>query len=274
MKKYFTILLVIALSVSCSAQKMTKIKGNKQVVDVYHSLEEFDTVEISNGLEVSLKQGKTNDYHLETDSNLVDQIAFEIKDKKLHIYKTGNILSSRKLNIDLTVVDLKKITLNDGAEVKGVNKLESKKLTMIVLDDSEFKLDVKADELTIIMNDSSRGTLAVKGGKLFITLDDNATLKGAMTMNECTLEINKRSDFDMDGDVEDLNLIATGSTDIKASRLRSEKANVIASNNSDIYIHVTKNLALYAEGKSNIYVYGNPEIQVDGLNDRSQIIKK
>ncbi|NNM23930.1 MAG: hypothetical protein HKO54_10280, partial [Flavobacteriaceae bacterium] len=51
-------------------------------------------------------------------------------------------------------------------------------------------------------------------------------------------------------------------------------ADLISSNSSDIYVRASKELKLYAQGKSYVYVYGNPEIVVDGLNDKSQIIKK
>ena len=71
-----------------------------------------------------------------------------------------------------------------------------------------------------------------------------------------------------------MNLITTGSTDIKAKNLKTTNASLQASNSSDIYLYVSKELGIYAKGKSNIYVYGTPHITVDGLNDKSQIIKK
>ena len=43
---------------------------------------------------------------------------------------------------------------------------------------------------------------------------------------------------------------------------------------ADVYVYAGKDLELFAEGKSNIYVYGDPKIEVKGLTDKSKIIKK
>lgn len=274
MKKKYILLFVVAICFSCNAQKADKIKGNKKVIDVYQSLDTFSALEISNGLEVSLKHGKDDEYHLETDSNLVDQIAFEITGEKLHIYTKRIIQSNRKLKIILNAKSLNSITLNDGAVLKGLNKIETSEMTLITLDNSTYKLDVRTDDLLITMNGTSKGDLAVKGGKLTAILNDNSTLKGDLTLEECELEVNERSDFNMEGDVEELTLTTTGSTKIKASKLRAQEANVIASDNSDISLNTATNLTIYAQGKSTIYVYGNPEMKIDGFKDSSRIIKK
>ena len=184
------------------------------------------------------------------------------------------IQSNRKLKIDLNVINLKMITLNDGAELKGLNKIETDELTLIALDDSNYELDVRADDLLVTMNGDSKGDLAVKGGKLAIILNDNSTLKGDMTIKECELEVNERSEFEMDGDVEDLKLTATGSAKIKARTLRAEKVNVIAADNSEIELNATKEITLYTKDKSTFYLYGNPEIKIEGFKDSSRIIKE
>ena len=274
MNQYVTLLIMIVIGYSCGAQKLDKIKGNKEVVDIYQTLEAFNLLEISSGLDVSIKQGEEAGYHLETDSNLVDVIAFEVTEEKLHIYAKNSIQSSKKLKIDLTVGNLTMITINDGAELNGLNLITADTLSVIVLDNSEFKLDLKIEELQITMGGSSKGDLAIKGGKLSVTLNDNSTLKGDMTINECVLAVKERSDFDMDGDVEDLDITATESANIKAAALRAENVNIIASDDSDINVNVTKELKLYAKDKSTINLYGNPKITVEGFKDSSRLIKK
>lgn len=274
MKQNYLVFLVLAICFSCQAQKLGKVKGNKEVIDVYQDLEDFTALEISNGLEVSIKQAATNDYHLETDSNLVEEIVFENLDGKLHIYANSMIQSSKKLNISLNLTNLDMITLNDGAELSGLNKITSTTIDLFILDKSEFNLDIEADTLKIIMNDDSKGELATRGGKANITLNENSTLKGDMTMTSLSLEINERSDFDMDGDVENLDITAIGSAKIKGSVLRALTANVTASENSEIYLNATKALTLYMQEKSTVYLYGNPEITIEGFKDSSRLIKK
>lgn len=274
MIKYFTCVLLVAISFSCSAQKLEKIKGNRDVVDVYKTLGPFNSLEISNDLKVSIKQGDKEGYHLETDANLVAVIVFEVANEKLHIYTKNNIQSSRRLNIDLDVTNLDRIILNDGSELKGLNKIESSALTLITLDTSSYNLDIGADELLVTMNGNSKGDLNVKRGDIDIILNDNSTLKGDMTLTECTLLVNERADFDMDGDVEDLKITAVGSANIRASKLRAGNVNVIASDDSEVYLNATIGLTVYAQGKSTLYIHGNPEITVEGFKDTSRLIKK
>ena len=55
------ILLICLLSfVTSVAQKKPKIKGNKEVVDVYNSLEDYDAIEIEDDLNVTITQSLNN----------------------------------------------------------------------------------------------------------------------------------------------------------------------------------------------------------------------
>lgn len=147
-------------------------------------------------------------------------------------------------------------------------------LELICKTETEIDLDIKSDKFTAIMNGNANGKLKIKTIKSTMTLNDNAYLKGSIFAEDFNLTLNKRSDMNIEGSCETFNLIATGSSDIKAKKLKATSATVNASNTSDIYVYVSKSLNIYAKGKSFIYVYGNPEIKVEGLNDKSQILKK
>lgn len=273
LKNLFTLLLICTVTI-CMAQKKPKIQGDKQVIDIFNTLEDYNAIDISDDLEVTISYGKTNGYHLKTDQNLVAIVKFEIVDEVLKIYTINRITSSKKLEIDLTTDGVEEITIKGDTKLTSKNKLVFNVFDFTVKDNASYKLDIDAKDATFILNKSSNGTLKMRGEKLKLVLNDNAYIKADVELDELDAEINNRADINLEGDARDLKLITSGSTDIKAKKLRAETANLNASNNSDIYLTVTKNLTLYAQGKSNIYVYGNPDIKVDGLNDKSQIIKK
>ncbi|EDM44688.1 hypothetical protein SCB49_13990 [unidentified eubacterium SCB49] len=274
MKKYFVLLLVGFVSFSGYSQKLEKIKGNKEVVDVYETLEDFNSIQISNQLEVTLKQSDVNDYHLETDSNLLDVIVFEIIDGALHIFTNKEIQSSKELTLDINFIDIDKITLYDNSEVKGLNRFEMDSLSVMVLDDSEFKLDVLTDELIVTMSNDTKGDLAVKGANLNVILNDGASLKGDLTVNDCVFAFNDSSDFEMDGDAANINVTTTGDTQTDMSELRGENVSVNTSDDSEIVLNATKSLIVYAQDDSVISIYGNPDIIMEGFKDSSMLIKK
>lgn len=101
-KRILVLILLVLVSGSVFAQKKQKIKGNKEVVEVYKNLEPFTKVEILDELAVNLMQTQSEGYRLKTDSNLVDVIKFEVIDGTLKIYTTNRIISSKNLEIYLT----------------------------------------------------------------------------------------------------------------------------------------------------------------------------
>ncbi|RMA58598.1 GIN domain-containing protein [Ulvibacter antarcticus] len=273
MKKIFIVCFTLLVSI-CYAQKKPKIQGNKIVVDVYNTLEDFDSIEISDDLEVTITQTESNGYHIKTDENLVAIVKFEIVNGSLKIYTINRITSSKKLEINLTIDGVDEIILRDDSVLESMNRLSFKTLDFTAYNNASYKLDMDADDATFVLNKSTNGELLMRGNKAKMILNENAYLDAEMQMEYLDVEINKRADINLAGDVTNLKITATGSTDIKAKKLKSVFADLIASNTSDIYVFASKELKLYAQGKSYVYVYGNPEIKVEGLNDKSQIIKK
>ena len=69
MKNLVLVCIALFLSVTLSAQKKEKIKGNKIVTDVYKTLEDFHAIEIADNLKVNITQSQENGYHLKADEN-------------------------------------------------------------------------------------------------------------------------------------------------------------------------------------------------------------
>ena len=274
MKTKSMIIAMLFMSLTAFAQKKMKIDGNKVVTDVFKTLEDFHAIEIAGDLEVNLTQTADNGYHLKTDENLVDVIKFDILNGVLKIYSTHEIKKSKELVIDLTYIDIDASTLTGKAQLSSKNRLTFDKLLFTANDDSKYELDMHTKSATFNLGQSSKGDIQLKGDKAIMILNDNAFLKGDIVVDNLDLTVNKRADMDIDGDATNLKLTATGSSDIKAKKLRATYADLNASNSSDIYVNASKELKIYTKGKSNVYVYGNPEVKVDGLNDKSKIIKK
>ncbi len=274
MKQLITICLTVVLLVSCSAQKLTKIKGNREVTDVYNSLEGFDGIDVYGDFKVTLKRGDKNSYHLKADENLVPVIAIEVVKGILQIKPTHNIQSSKKLEVDITYTTLNEISIRDNVTLMSMNKIDLADLKFSAFDNSNYKLDMNVADGIFLLNNNSKGDLKMKGGSQKMIFNDNAYVKGDFNLLNLEVEINSRADVSLKGNVDAMKLTATGTSDVKAKDFESEFADIIASGKADIYVHASKELKLYAQGKSFIYVYGNPEIKVEGLNDKSQIIKK
>lgn len=274
MKIQILAILTLLFTAGCGAQKLPKIKGNKEVKDIYETVDDFTAIEIWGDFEVTIKRGEINQYHLKIDENLISVVDISVFDKVLKVKPTHNIQNSKKLELNITYTSLDAITLHDNVTLETLNKVAVDELTFTALDDAEFELDILVQDAVFLLNGDSKGDVQLKGGKAKMAFNENSYLKGDLNLETLEVEINKRADVSLEGDVASLKLTATGTSDVKAKDLESETANLIASGKADIYVYASKTLDLYAQGKSNIYVYGNPDITVDGLNDKSQIIKK
>tara|TARA_R110000868_G_scaffold97876_2_gene269313 strand:- start:249 stop:1070 length:822 start_codon:yes stop_codon:yes gene_type:complete len=266
--------ILILISINAIAQKKEKLAGNKDVVEVYKTLNSFSQLEIFDKLEVFILQADTTECRLVADSNLIDAIKFDVLNDVLRISTTNRITSNKKLEIHLSFKQLDKITLNKGSEILGENNFNLNTLLINSLDGSFFDLDLKTDELKIQMVGKSRGKLKLKQGNAKITLNDNSYLEGRISVDQLDVNQNKSSDIKFDGDCNVLNLNIEGSSAFKSKDLKATTVSINASKYSKSYIYATKDLNIYAKDKSNIYVYGNPEITVKGLNDNAQIVKK
>jgi len=266
--------VVILLSLNLNAQKKEKIKGNKEVIEVFDNLYAFNEVIISDGLHINIMQSTSEGFRLKTDSNLINTIKFEVVDSVLQIYTSSKITSSKSLEIYLTCKELNKITLLNDAELIGQNVINGEDLLLLCFDGSKFDLDVNSKVFTLQLNNASKGKLNLRSINTAMVLNDSSFLNGSISIDNLDLTLNKKADMTIEGNCDNLNLMTSGSTDVKAKNLLATNININASNSSDIYVRASKSLSLYAKGKSNVYVYGNPEIKVEGLNDKSQIIKK
>lgn len=275
MKKWIISTLIALTVTSVIAQKKPKIKGDKNVITTSNVFENgFNAVEIDDDLEVILRQEEQNNYSLTADKNLHDIIKFTVKDSVLKIHTTNKIVSSKKLEINLSVSNLERISLKNDTKLKGEGILKSKVLHLDAYNSSKFKLDIEAKDIVVALQNNSGGELKVNSTNTTIVMTDRTDLKASVQAENTNVTLSKSAQLNLKGDSESVNFNLKDSSELDAKKLKSSFVDLITSNSSDVYIYAGKNLKLYAQGKSNIYLYGDPKIEVEGLNDKSKIIKK
>lgn len=273
--KTIIIAISILFTINISAQKKPKIKGDKDVVTISKVMEKgYNAIEIDDALEVILKQGDVNSYTLTTDKNLQDIIQFTVNDSVLKIYTTNKITSSKKLEINLSFINLEHITLKNDAEVKGEGLFESNVMYINVYNSSKIDLNVKADEVIVTMQRNSSGKLKSSSNNTTIIMTDKTDLDASVLAEKTTVTLTKSAQLDLTGDSDMVAFNLKDASNLDAREMKTSSADLYTSNKTDVHVYAGKNLELYAQGKSIIYVYGDPKIEVKGLTDKSKIIKK
>lgn len=275
MKKIIGCIVFLVITTSIYAQKKEKIKGDKEVVTTTHSITEgFNSLEVDDALEVTIGQSAQNGYTLTTDKNLQDVIQFTVKDSVLRIYSTYKITSSKKIELSLDFINLEYIILENDVRIEGAGLIESEQLDIKAYQSSKFELDVDVDELTINMLDNAGGKLKARTDKTSISMSDRSDFKASVISVSTIVTLTDSAQLTLEGDSDNTRFDLKDTASLDAKKMKVSQAILSASNNTDIYVYAGKNLEIYAKGKSTIYVYGDPKIDVKGLGDNAKIIKK
>ncbi|OAB80339.1 GIN domain-containing protein [Cochleicola gelatinilyticus] len=275
MKKLFLTVIAASITLSCAAQKKPKIKGDRNVTEIEKVIvNPFNTVEIDDGLSVEIKQDATPSYRLKADLNLTEVIEFRVIDSVLKIYTSNRITSSKKLQIELNAPTVQYLILKNDASAKTKGKIEGERFQLTANQSSSFDLDIEAPDVSVLLKQNAGGKMNIDSNKTTIEMLDRTDLKAYIVAQDLTSILNQSAQLTVAGDSKNANYELKEKSELKAKEMKVTSAKLYATNNADVFIHATTDFEIYAEGKSEIYLYGNPEIVIKGLADASRIIKK
>lgn len=223
------ILMAFTLSVvSC----IPHIRGNGHVVKEERNVTNFESLEVSNGIEVFVNQDASEKVIVETDSNIQKLLKTEVSGGTLKLYMEEGVLHTRLLRVYVTLKQLKSVETSSGSHVKSENKISCDHLKMSSSSGSGIKLEVVCDKLEA--ESSSGSHLNVYGSAKLLTADSSS------------------------------------GSGIDASGLVAEKGELSSSSGSHINAQITKELKADASSGAGITVMGNPAIRdTDGSSGGS-----
>ncbi|EDP96006.1 head GIN domain-containing protein [Kordia algicida OT-1] len=275
MKHLYIFSTLLFLNFGVWAQNTSEIKGNRNLkkisIDLY---ETFQTVEIDDELEVTLRQGKENRYTLETDENLIGVIKFTVQNNILKIYTSQTITRSKKIDIELTVTDLQKIVLKNDAEIRSRNRLETEMLAIYAYNSSKADIEVETTKFTALMQHNATGKFEVRAETTELVMNGRTDMNADIKTDALMVTTQENAELKLDGSADLGEFTLMDASKIDAEHMKVSEISVSATKNTDAYVHATKNLKITAEGDSKIYVYGNPDLTVETFADKARIIKK
>ena len=97
MKKYNVLIVMLLIATLSYSQKKDKIKGSKIVTTEIKKIENFESIEVSDDVEVTLIKGAQCGVEIEADDNLHDALELTLSGSILKIYATKKVISARNL---------------------------------------------------------------------------------------------------------------------------------------------------------------------------------
>ena len=260
---------------SCGAQKKEKIAGNKEVKTLTKDIDaDFLNLEIDDDIEVTVKQGRTTNYVLTADENLVPEISIDVRGNTLYIKTEKQITNSKKLRIYLTVNSLTGILLKNGAKLRSDGLLSLQALALTAQQSSRFDLDLETESLEVNLLDKSGGDLNVETEQATLLMNGRTDLDAEFKVREFTVALQKRAKLKLNGKAKEAMISVNDAVSFRARHFEVDDAEISMADKADVEIKVSDNLSLYAKDRSIINLYGNPKLDVKGLDDKARINKK
>lgn len=226
MKKITTLTIVLALTVSCSAQWGKRIKGNGDEVTINRTTGDYDAIAVSGWFDVNLVDGAEGKLTLTGESNLLEYIITEVNNGKLVIKteKGVNLKPSSWNNgivITVPVESVNAIALSGSGDIVGKTTLRTNNLDTAMSGSGDITLDIDADTVSASMSGSG--------------------------------------DIMLSGSTRDFDATISGSGDIKAFDLEADNVDATVSGSADIKVTAHKMLKARVSGSGDITYKGNPE---------------
>ena len=217
-----SILSIIMLSCDFSLNIGTGIDGNKKVVTQDRNISNnFESIKVSQGLDLYITQSNDVSLSVEADENLHNIIMTDVENGTLRIYTTENIRRAASKKINLSIDNISAIKATSGSDVFSTNTIKTNSLELNCTSGADITLDVKTETLNCY---STSG-----------------------------------SDIRVSGTTKSLFAEATSGSDIKASDLIAETSKVKATSGADISVNTSKELTARATSGGDIRYSGNPE---------------
>lgn len=275
MKKIAFLLVAIFISTLAFSQKKEKVKGSKIVTIEQKEVESFTALEIQDNLEVFLIKGDKCGLELEADDNLHDAIDIKYNGGTLILSSAKQILGYKKFTIRVIYTDdFKLAEAKNDAIIQGPEEINLEEVTFKSYENAKMYLNTNAKALTIVGNDKSEIQLNAKSEAVKIELSKNAQMKALISATEMKFDMYQKSRASIEGDVIDLKLRLDNNTTFVGKNLASKNCELIAEGYTNATVMVETSLNLNASGSCEVYLYGDPKIEMKQFADNASLQKK
>ncbi|WP_026705843.1 GIN domain-containing protein [Flavobacterium soli] len=275
MKKIAFLLVAVFISTLAFSQKKEKVKGSKIVTIAQKEVQSFTAIEILDDLEIFLIKGDKCGLELEADDNLHDAIDLKYNGGTLILSSAKQILGYKKFTIRVIYTDdFKLAEAKNDAIIQGPEEINLEEVTFKSYENAKMYLNTNAKALTIVGNDKSEIQLNAKSEAVKIELSKNAQMKALISATEMKFDMYQKSKATIEGDVIDLKLRLDNNTTFVGKNLASKNCELIAEGYTNATVMVETSLNLDASGSCEVYLYGDPKIEMKQFAGNASLQKK
>lgn len=275
MKKKTILILLLFVTTLALAQKKEKIKGSKIVTIEQREIGNFDSLEVSDNVEVYLDRGEIAELKIEADHNLHSIISIDLIGNTLHVSTTKNAYRYKKLIVRVTYTkDLKSITAKDDSKINAIQEIQLNDITLNAHDNAELNLNVNTTNFTLKSDDQSKTELNLKSENTTMVLSKKATLKALVSAVNFKCDQYEKSEATFEGEVTNANIRLDNNSEFTANNLVAKNVDLLTESYSKCSVNSSTNITIDASGNSSIILYGDPKMEMKRFVDSASISKK
>lgn len=274
-KLIITLLLSTLFCVTVMAQTNEKVKGNKNVTIQKTEINSFHTIMINEDFEIDIIYNQIPSVTIETDENLHEYINFNVIAGVLTFNKTARITSKKALHITVNYdANLTNIKTTDKAEITSLATMELANTLLITEGSSKAGLTLKADNFSFQGNGKSKVKLNLTSESAKLNLSDNCKLEALIYSPKTNADLYQRANAIIEGETDELVLRTDNYSVFNGRNFTAKTCNTLNEMSSDAYLEVEDTVTIEASGSSSIYLYNNPKISINRLENTAKIQKK
>ena len=225
MKKLIVVLIQVTLFQTAIAQSWfgSGISGEGPVVERKLDIKGFDAIHLSMSANVYLTQGSDFEVKVIGQQNIIDNLTKRVSDREWRISFEKNVRRYDKLELHVTLPELRKAHISGSGDIKSTNTLAC---------NNEVSLSI-----------SGAGN---------IVLDLEATAISG--------RISGSGDIDLKGKADKLDLSISGSGDIQAGELTGRNAVIAIAGSGNCKVNASEDLDVRISGSGDVQYAGRPRI--------------
>lgn len=269
------LIVMLFLTAGISTGFAQKLKGSRAVTITQKEIAEFESIEVTNDIEVFLIKGDKNAVEIEADDNLHDAIGIEVSAGTLRINATQEVGSFKKFSVRITYTQaLTMVVLKGMTTTTAITDLALDNLTIKTFDGAKFYASVQTKKFVLMANDKSKVELNLKADVATVELSKNANLKALISAGRLTFDMYQKTAATIEGDVIDMKLRLDNNANFVGKNLTVKNVELATEDYASGSIIASAKAVIAAGGKSEIQLYGEPKIEIIKFADSALLQKK
>jgi Putative auto-transporter adhesin, head GIN domain len=275
MKKIYLIITILLFSATSFAQKKEKLKGSKKVTLETKAIGDFDTLEVTDNLEITIVKSDKSSIEIEADDNIHEALGITLNGTSLSLNMAKDLGGYKKFQVRVNYTStLRTIITRTESSVTALATIELDDVTFKAFDYSKLTLNAKTKNFSLIANDKTRAQLNLKSENSIIELSKGAEAKVLISTGTLKTDLYQKSIVEIEGDVNEMKLRISNDTNYKGKKLAIKNLELITEDYANAILNVNQSISIESTGNSEIELYGNQKIDMKKFNDNSKLIKK